>query len=528
MNHWLLATTELRAVERLALAGLPPGTLMARAAQAVADEAIRMAQRAPRGQPIEVLVGAGNNGGDALLAAILLQHRGFAVRCRASSDGLPSAADALQVHQRWLAQGGSFDAAQGLDDALAVTPSLPPLVIDGLFGIGLTRRVTGRAAAMIDSVNRAKAAVIAVDVPSGLDAEHGVVAGGTGSPVIRAACTVTFIADKPGLHTGLGPALAGRVLVDPLGLPVDALIASLASPLSGAPSAASPQAIGCAPGLLSTRQSVAHLVRVRSAISHKGTFGGVLILGGAPGTQGAAYLAALAAQAAGAGKVWLARPGGVDFEPSYPQLMTRAFEAPLEGVDSIAIGCGLGTSAAARARLLAVMASSIACVIDADGLNLLAGDAALFTALHRRSRDSAASSILTPHPLEAARLLGCDTSSIQADRIGCALRLAERSRAVVVLKGAGTVLARPDGAWMINSSGSPALATGGTGDVLAGVLASLLAQGYPAWSAACLGVWLHGRAGDLWHEAHPHGAGLNAARLTEIIPDAWPDGSNCP
>ncbi|MCX7271906.1 MAG: NAD(P)H-hydrate dehydratase [Burkholderiales bacterium] len=504
MNDTLLRTGDLRRLEREAMARLPAGALMARAADAVADLAATMARTLPRGRAIEVLVGGGNNGGDALLAASRLQARGFAVRCRALFSEAPMAADARAVHARWNAQGGTFHDPAGLAESLAAGPAL---VIDGLFGIGLSRPLAGLAARLVDSVNRSGAAVLAVDVPSGLDAETGWVVGGAQGIAIRATRTLTFIADKPGLHTGQAASHTGRVEVDGLGV-----FAGCAVP---APAGA---------GHLITREAASRLPVARRADAHKGSHGGVLVLGGAPGTRGAAWLAALAAQASGAGKVWLACPGDGASDPTYPQLMTRAFDAPLQAGETLVIGCGLGTSDIALARLNDALASPAACVLDADALNLLAREPALLARLPGQPT----ARILTPHPLEAARLLGCDTAGVQADRIASAQRLAAICGAVVVLKGAGSVLAHPDGRWAINASGSPALATGGTGDVLAGLLGGLLAQGYDAWTAACLGVWLHGHAGDRWHLAHPQGAGLNPLHLVDLIPAAWPVASETP
>lgn len=526
MNHTtpmtaLMPSAAIREIERQAIATLPAGELMRRAADGVARQAAAMAAHHPRGQAIEVLVGSGNNGGDALLAAMVLHERGFTVNCHAVSAAPPQAADALAVHQRWMAQGGRFAAAGNLARALSqAAPSraaadqvaraqrLPgqarsgvaPLVIDGLYGIGLSRPLAGLAAEMVSIVNASGAPVLAVDVPSGLDAERGSVIGGPAALAIRARFTLTFIADKPGLHTGAGSDLVGQVRVDALGL----------SPLS-------PQPIGAA-GERLTRETVAALITPRAATAHKGSFGGVLVLGGAPGLMGAAYLAALAAHASGAGKVWMACPQTNAFDPTYPQLMTRAFEAPAQPGDTVVIGCGLGNSVAARTRLRQVIEGDNPCVLDADALNLLASEPALLDRLKTRT----AGTTLTPHPLEAARLLGCDTASIQADRISGARDLVARSGAIVVLKGAGTVLAAPDGRWAINTSGSPALATGGTGDVLAGLIGGLLAQHCPLWAAACLGVWMHGNAGDQWHARHPQGAGLNPLRLIDHIASAWP------
>ena len=523
MNERLLFTDALRALEQRALASLPAGTLMARAGAALARQVAKMARCQPRAQAIEVLVGAGNNGGDALSAAMRLHELGFAVTCRALTPDAPAAPDALQVHRRWLAQGGRLDSFASLPAALARGAPGGPLVIDGLFGIGLARALTGRLADLVDTLNRARATVVAVDVPSGLDADRGLAAGDPPGPAVRAHTTVTFIADKPGLHTGLGPELAGRVVLEDIGLGAEVGASTQSGALTVADAGAS-SAGAQRHGRLLTAGWAASQAVPRRADSHKGSFGSVLVLGGAPGTRGAAYLAALAAQAGGAGKVWIASPEGDAFDPSYPQLMTRPFAGDDRDAGVLAIGCGLGTSATARDRLSSVLGEARPCVLDADALNLMAAEPALIEALARRPGPA----ILTPHPLEAARLLGSSTAAVQSDRIAGACRLAARTGAIVALKGAGTVLAAPDARWAINTTGSAALATGGTGDVLAGLVASLLAQGYEAWLAACLGVWLHGRAGDRWHHDHPQGAGLSALQLASLLPGAWPNARSEP
>ncbi|MEI8303839.1 MAG: NAD(P)H-hydrate dehydratase [Burkholderiales bacterium] len=495
MSRPLLRTATLRHFEAQAIAAHPPGTLMDRAGAAVAAAAARLARECARGAPIHLLVGPGNNGGDALIAGLRLHHWGFPVQAWLLATALPEASDARRARQHWLAAGLPVHRLAEFPTALNAAPA-PALVIDGLFGIGLTRALDATARAAIAAIRAAGVFVLAIDLPSGLDADTGEVVGHDPLGVLRADLTLSLLADKPGLRTGQGPELVGEVRVDPLGvqgpLPPD--------------------------GLLLDADLARSLVRPRPAVSHKGSFGGVLVIGGAPGLQGAAVLAGSAAQASGAGKVWLACPEGLSLAASAPQLMSRAFDAPADDVEATVIGCGLGTSPEASARLGIALARSRACVVDADALNLIAADLALGRALAAR----AGPNVLTPHPLEAARLLGATTATVQSDRLSAALRLADQRHSVVLLKGAGTIIASPCGRWAINTTGSAALATGGTGDVLAGLIGGLLAQGYPAWEAACLGAWLHGRAADLWRVSHPHGAGLNPALLPALLPGAWP------
>lgn len=494
----LLGLATLRALEQSALARLPAGALMARAAQALALRATRIARGLPRALPIEVLVGTGNNGADALLAAIRLRELGYPTIVRHDSAVTNYPEDARAIHRQWASLGGRYESFSGLAEALQRSP-VPPLVIDGLFGIGLSRPIRGPLADAIASLNASTAWVLSADIPSGLDSDRGVVLGDDDGIAVRARGTTTFIADKPGLRTGQGPAYAGEIEVADLDLTIPA---------------------DSDAGQRLDTASVISMVRARQRTSHKGNHGSVLVLGGAAGMQGAAYLAGLAAQAGGAGKTYLACLGGGAFDPAHPQLMSRTFDAAADDVDVLVVGCGLGRSEQASATVRQALLGEQACVLDADALNLLADDPDLSALLAARR----APVVLTPHPLEAARLLRCGTRDVQADRVEAARTLASSTGAVIILKGAGTVIAQAPSQWAINTTGSAALATGGTGDVLAGLVGSLLAQRHEAWSAACLSVWLHGRAGDLWHRDHPQGAGLSAVRLAALLPRAWPGG----
>lgn len=482
-------TATIRRVEREWIARLGGGVLMTRAAEAVADAAARIARTLPRGAPILALVGPGNNGGDALQAAALLRERGFPADALALSPDAPTADDARAVYDAWIAAGRPIAPLATLAERLAA--QTPTLVIDGLFGIGLARPLEGDAAnAAAILAATPSATVLAVDVPSGIDADTGAIVGGPGAVAIRAAVTVTMLGDKPGLHTGVALDHVGRVEVASLGVP--------AAPADGV--------------LFDAAQACARL-RPRARDSHKGRHGSVLVIGGAEGTRGAALLAALGAQAAGAGKVFVAGPDGPVFDPGQPQLMTRSLDSAFDDLDAICIGCGLGRSRRARAALNQVLARPLPLAIDADALNLLAEDAELAAQFAERG----APIVLTPHPLEAARMLGLSSAQVQADRIASAIALASRHDVVALLKGAGSVVAAPDSSFSINTSGGSALATAGTGDVLAGVVSALLAQGLSAADAARVGAWAHGAAGDLWQVEHPTGAGLSAARLPEFV-----------
>lgn len=363
-------------------------------------------------------------------------------------------------------------AAQHLRDAgLPVhvghdAPEHPALVIDALLGLGLNRAPPDDMLATIAAMQACGAPVLAVDLPSGLLADTGQPAG---ERAMRADHTLTLLTLKPGLFTGEGRAHAGRIWFEDLGIAADE---PPTADLLGPP-----------------------LRPVRGATSHKGSHGQVLVVGGAPGMQGAARLAARAALACGAGRVYvdlLGHPVHEPADPGRPELMRGALHDVPQAVG--VVGCGAG--AAIAAALPALLQQLPRLVLDADALNAVAGDAALQALLRARP---AGSTLLTPHPLEAARLLGRDTVGLQADRLAAARELAERCGCTVVLKGSGSVIASPGERLAIAASGGPALATAGSGDVLAGWLGGLWAQ-QPALSAhriACAGVEAHGRAGEV-------------------------------
>jgi hydroxyethylthiazole kinase-like uncharacterized protein yjeF len=471
----------------------------------------------PAGTPVLALCGPGNNGGDALLAAMLLADRGWRVAAITLLPDEPTADDARRVRQAWRDQGRSISAADELPSLLIDRP----LVIDGLFGIGLTRALPPAAGLIAQQLAQARAWVVAVDVPSGLDADRGRIVGPPGSLAIRADVTVTMIADKPGLHTGDGCMLAGQVTVADLELP----------PSSRKDTRPVDQ------GRLIERDAASALAPSRSRDAHKGRFGDVLVIVGQMQMAGAALLAALGAQASGAGRIYLGSQDGLADRAGHPELMTRALRLDeadahqaLGAATVIVAGCGLGTDAQAQRKLMHALNHRATLVLDADGLNIVAGDPAMLSLLQARAV-AGLTSVLTPHPLEAARLLGITTAEIQQDRRGVALKLAKLTGSIVVLKGAGSVVACPDGGWSINCSGGPILAVAGTGDVLAGTIAGLLAssvsQGLKdadrlatvSAELTRLGVWIHGDAGD-WLAAQPDWSasiGLPAAQLVQAI-----------
>ena len=504
----LFSVASIRRIESAWLAQVLPGELMSRAARAVADQATRMLRAMHPDTTVLLLVGPGNNGGDALVAGRLLSQRGFAVRACAVDSIIgtpPVARDAALAWHAWHAGGLGLHS---LSDKAAWPLQRPPLIIDGLFGIGLSRPLPSAMTPLIAWAKRTRTPVLAIDTPSGLDADTGsAIAGGA---ILPATVTVTMIADKPGLHTGLGLAAAGRVLVAPLSNGHQPPSASMNRGIR-------PDAV------LLDRTAIRRLLPMRGINAHKGTSGEVLIIGGRLGMAGAARLAARGAVGAGAGKVSIAGDSRSSeaADPRRPEIM-RAMIAATDPIPPrfkvVAIGCGLGQDQQAWQYLRSVINSRALMVCDADALNLLAAMPELVHLVRRRS----APTILTPHPLEASRLLALSTARVQADRIGTAIALARKFDAVAVLKGAGTVVADPLGHHAINGSGNPVLATGGTGDVLAGIIAALAAGplagvGSTAATAACAGVWLHGAAGDL--VAHRLGpAGVPAGRIADWLP----------
>ena len=463
----ILTLEELRAIESRAARG-GGRSLMERAGRAVADAARRMA--ADTGAPILVVAGPGNNGGDAWVAAAYLAETFHRVVVHDVTDATPSATEAKTAREGLLKRGGIVVNLWPQD-------LRPALVIDGLFGVGLGRDIQGLFAQVVQRINASGAPVLAIDVPSGLDGSTGTVRGAA----VRATHTLTFIAHKAGLHTADGPDHCGEITLDDLG--VGAAAASAAK------------------GALVTPQLVAPWLAPRPRNSHKGDFGTLGIIGGNRGMVGAALLAGRAALLAGAGKV---RTGllatdapAVDFER--PEVMLGAVDDALEA-ETLVAGPGAGQSPSAtsvsmfeRTLLPALIASQKTIVFDADALNAIAFNAALETDLAARTR---APTLMTPHPAEAGRLLHKATAEVNEDRLAAALALAKRFNAHVVLKGAGSICAFPDGRWSINTTGNAGLAAAGSGDVLAGMIGAMLAQKLAPAKALQYAVCLHGAAAD--------------------------------
>jgi len=454
----VLPIDALRAVER----HHAHEPLMERAGIAAAD--IAAAMLAPRPGRVVVLAGPGNNGGDGFVCARRLRERGFDVDVVTAGDPsrLPAAASAA-----WL-------ALQPAGARLLAAPpdATPALIVDALFGVGLSRAIASPYAGWIEWANASDAPILALDVPSGLDAGTGV----AHPPTIDATATATFIALKPGLLTCDGPDHCGE-------LSIHALDIDDAQDGAGARIEWRPL----------TRELPQILAR-RVQNTHKGTFGRVCVIGGAEGLVGAALLAGRAALRLGAGRVvvGVAARNAPLVDWGSPELMLREAGTVGDDYDAWIVGPGLGGGERALALVDKALRYNQPVILDADALNAIARNPSLRDVIAQRG----APTLATPHPAEAARLLGCDTQAVQADRVAAATSIATQLRAHVVLKGTGSIVARPDGSFDVNASGNPALATAGSGDVLAGMLGALLAQGVDAAQAMRIGVCLHGAAAD--------------------------------
>lgn len=457
MSHYFPSFNELRQIEAQALAiGLP---LMERAGRCAANLVLSWPADIRR---VVVLVGPGNNGGDGQVCARELQQAGLDVTINPLS-ALPD-----------------FSSAD--------------LIVDALFGIGLARDLDRATHSLIEAANCSGKPILAIDTPSGLDAYSGAIRGGA----IHASKTLTFIADKPGLHTGAGRDCAGEVIVESLGL--------------------KPPTLSNASGELMDAPSAAMRQLRRQANTHKGQFGTLAIFGGANGMLGAILLAGRSALKMGNGKVHLGflAPNHPTIDLLQPELMLHDATSLLAKHDfsQLLAGPGFGQSEFARDLLSQLLACPQPLLLDADALNLIASHPVLQDRL--RHRNSA--TILTPHPAEAARLLGCSTQSVQANRISAAQTLAQHLRSVVLLKGAGSICS--DGkCWSINASGNAALSNAGQGDALAGMIAALLGQGLDAFEATRCAAWLHGAAADEWCKTHPAGIGLTASEVIDLARD---------
>jgi hydroxyethylthiazole kinase-like uncharacterized protein yjeF len=481
MRQALLTPRQMGEVDRLTIAGGVAGTvLMENAGGAVADAISRRFQ--PR--PVAVLCGPGNNGGDGFVVARVLAERGWPVRLALLGDRAALKGDAALAAARWPDKAEALGIGV-LDDV--------GLVVDALFGAGLTRPIEGLAAEIIAAVGERDVPVVAVDIPSGIDGASGEVRG----VAPKAALTVTFFRRKPGHLLMPGRAYCGETVVAPIGIE-GAVLDRIA-----------PDTAANHPSWWLDR------FPCPDAAGHKYSRGHALVAGGALMT-GAARLAARGSARIGAGLVTVAAPEAAF--PIYAAALTGVIVQPVAGLNdfealladtrrnAVLIGPGAGLDAETRDKALAILATGKATVLDADALTVCAEDpAALFAAIRGPC-------VMTPHEGEFVRLF-----DLQGSKLDRAQRAAQQSGAVIVLKGSDTVIAAPDGRAAINENAPPTLATAGSGDVLAGIVLGLLAQGMPPFEAAAAAVWLHGEA------ARRFGAGLVAEDLTEMLPAVLSD-----
>lgn len=489
----LYSVAEIREIEQAALAALPPGTLMQRAGQSAAKAALELLADAQLDAHVLVLAGPGNNGGDALETTFHLAQMGLQVSVMLYADPARQSPDSQQALRRAQSTTAHF-----ADPALPSTAAAThwALVVDGLFGIGLARPVTGDLRIAVENINALACPVLALDVPSGLDADTGNIVG-EGGIAVRASHTVTFIGDKPGLHTCYGRDHAGQVQI--ASLDIDGRHFKM------------PHA------QLNNEVLFADSLHRRLHNSHKGSYGDVIVVGGAHGMGGAPILAARAAAKCGAGRVFAAFVCNAPaYDSAHPELMCRLAQDMDFSSSTLVVGPGLGTSREAHDLLAKALQAQGPLVLDADALNLIATEPGLQQKLMRRRGPT----LMTPHPLEAARLLATTSGAIQADRPAAARELARRFNVIAVVKGSGTVIARPDGEIAVNPTGNPALASAGTGDVLSGMCGALLAQNFSTWNAALAAVWLHGRAADMLVEQGVGPIGVTAGELIPIVRDA--------
>jgi NAD(P)H-hydrate epimerase len=515
----IVTAAQMQALDRRTIedAKVPGLTLMERAGAGVVAS-VEALVGPLRGKTISIVCGKGNNGGDGLVVARLLRQQGVKVLVLLMTPSTELSHDAKVMCRRFTKVAGS-SAVRTLTSMDQVRKPLATsdAIVDALLGTGLSSSVSGHYRDAINLINEAGRPVISADLPSGIHTDSGTVMGSA----VRATVTVTFGAPKLGLYLGAGVDHTGTVRIVDIGIPpsfIDAVQSRI---------------------LLMTGASASRALPIRRPSAHKGTFGHAGIIAGSVGKTGAAALAAKAALRMGAGLVTVATPSSVNDTleaklleaMTIPMPETSARTLARSGLDpllafvrarsAIAIGPGLTTNPETVDLVQAlIQRMEKPCVLDADALNALSGRASLLT-------ECKIPPILTPHPGEMARLeVDATPQSVNADRIGLASQFARERGVFLVLKGARTVVARPDGTVAICPTGNPGMATAGTGDVLTGMIVGLLAQGVPQWEAACAATYLHGAAGDLAAAARGQ-VGMIAGDLVEEISHAVATISSC-
>lgn len=463
MSLTILTADELQNLEMRAANQLGADTLMKRAGAAAAELIMkRLEDAGVKQRRVTLLVGPGNNGGDALACACELREKGAVVNVVLPGGRRPTSALALAQLERWTQAGGTT-----YDDPYMTEKA--DCVVDGLFGTGLAKPITGDYLDAVLWFNERQALKVSLDIPSGLNPVTG---HWTGSyPGCSADVTITFLCVKSGLYMCEGADAAGEIVLNELDVSVPL------SPLS---------VIGT--------DEFPRVLRPRVKNSHKGDYGSVAVIGGTDGMIGASILAARAALISGAGRVTLEcrAEHAPHVDMVYPEIMFATKPVNLEDFDAIVLGCGLGTSAEAKARVIEALNCQKPLILDADALNIIAADIKLQDMVLARR----APTVLTPHPGEAARLLRRDTAGVTADRVAACRELAVQTGAIVVLKGAGTVISMRSSRTWINPTGSPMLATGGSGDVLAGMIGAMFAQGYDMVESVLAAVYFHGLSAE--------------------------------
>ncbi len=478
---YVVTAAEMRALDGEVIAGGVPGAVLMESAGRQVVEVMAQLVAIADGA-FAIFAGPGSNGGDGYVIARHLHNRGGKVRvfrCVAESAIKGDA----KIHFAACVNAGVV-----VHDALSQLFALQPdeVIVDALFGTGLSRKIEGKMADLIARMNDHRGLKIAVDVPSGLDSDRGTILGAC----VRADHTVTFAFLKRGLVSAPGFAWAGQIHVVDIGIPVELA-----------------EKAGVSAELLE-EDALDRVAAARDPNGHKGLYGHLLILGGSAGKMGAALLAGRSALRTGVGLCTVATPDDVSaFDPAQPELMNVSYALSdpwvalgpvIAKMRALAIGPGMPTDSSMRSVIAKACADLLGrgqgVVLDADALNHLAEAPDLIAAVAAEGR--AKHLVLTPHPGEAGRLLKKSNEAIQDDRIASALELARRFGCVTVLKGARTVLAHPDGRLAFCDRGNPGLATGGTGDVLTGIVGALLAQGFSAWDAAKAAVFLHAASAD--------------------------------
>jgi NAD(P)H-hydrate epimerase len=507
----IVTAKEMQALDKKAIEehGIPSLRLMENAGRGVFEETRRYFGEV-KGKTVSIVAGKGNNGGDGIVAARYLKKAGAAVIVYLLADEAGMSRDAKANLAAYKKIRGKFYPGSAFDiKALQAGLTESDIIIDAILGTGISSSVKGQVKDAVSAINAAGRPVVAVDLPSGINADTGEVMGSA----VRAELTVTLALPKLGLFLHPGAEHAGLIRIVDIGIPDH------------------PEDRSKAGIELLTEYNAAALLPRRPADAHKGSFGHTAVIAGSVGKTGAAVMASLSALRTGAGMVTLALPESLEVAlPSRPwEIMTlplpetvdqtlslaaeKAVMRFLEGKAAVAIGPGLSTQAETQELVRSLVKQcEIPVVIDADGLNAFTGKAGLLS--RSRSRP-----ILTPHPGEMARLSGFSAEKIKKDRLGIARWFSQEHQVYLVLKGARTIIAEPSGLLSINPTGNPGMATAGTGDVLTGIIAGLLSQGADSASAAKLGVYLHGLAGDLAAGLRGE-AGLIAGDVIEQIPTA--------